>query len=39
VTRSAAGEVPAAAAADVPAMTDEEQREVEKRLHDLGYLD
>ena len=39
VTRSAAGEAPVASEADLPAMTDEEQREVEKRLHDLGYLD
>ncbi len=39
VTRSAAGETPVASEADLPAMTDEEQREVEKRLHDLGYLD
>jgi predicted AlkP superfamily phosphohydrolase/phosphomutase len=39
VTSAAAGETPVAAEAGEPTMTDTEQREVERRLRDLGYLD
>jgi predicted AlkP superfamily phosphohydrolase/phosphomutase len=39
VGRSAAAATAPAPETSAPAMSEEEQREVEKRLHDLGYLD
>jgi arylsulfatase A-like enzyme len=39
VGRSAAAARAPAPETSAPALSEEEQREVEKRLHDLGYLD